>query len=73
MATPRVYHWRRHRELVVADACFSGLLAGKTIHASACGRLVDYQEMTGDPEETDCPECQVVAAALAKLGQPPAP
>lgn len=58
---PAHYHWRRHPESVTADKKFTvPALADKTLVATACGRLVDYQQAVGDAEETDCRECAEV-------------
>lgn len=42
-------HWRRHHE--AADNC---------VAATACGRLVDVDDVSHAAENSDCPDCLMV-------------
>jgi hypothetical protein len=47
------WHWRRFLRYAIDDH-------NRTVVASACGRLVDYQEAVGDVDDVDCDECLVL-------------
>lgn len=59
-------HWRRHEG--AHDNC---------VAATACGRLVQIDNVTNNPSETDCPECaavyrrHIIANEAAVLRQSP--
>lgn len=67
------WHWRRHPESVTADKVYTAReFADKTVVATACGRLVDYQQAVGDVADVDCDECQKAARYLGTPGVPQA-
>ncbi len=59
-------HWRRHDEAYLpAGKYTSEAMRDALVAASACGRLVDYQQAICDPSEADCSECGAVWVFVA--------
>jgi len=58
------FHWRKARGSECATLVGSPRV---TVVASACGRLVDYQEAVGDRDEVSCTECLLPGEMEAML------